>query len=161
MKTLYIVRHAKSSWEFNLEDHKRPLNNRGLRDAELVGNKLKELVKSIDKVYSSDAVRAKTTANIVLGQMGLGEDILTIEPKLYDFNGHQVIEVIKACDKGVDTLMIFGHNHAFTSIVNLYGSTIIDNLPTAGAVGIQFNIQNWSEIEVGKTVLTVFPKTLR
>jgi len=161
MKTLYIIRHAKSSWEFNLEDHKRPLNNRGLNDANLVGIKLKELVKSIDKVYSSDAERAKITANIVLEQMGIEEEFLSLEPKLYDFNGHHVIEVIKACDNAVNTLMIFGHNHAFTSIANLYGSTIIDNLPTAGVVGIQFDTNNWNEIEVGKTVLTIFPKQLR
>ncbi|WP_299439478.1 histidine phosphatase family protein [uncultured Aquimarina sp.] len=161
MKTLYIIRHAKSSWEFDLQDHERPLNNRGLRDADLVGKNLKTLIKPVDKVLSSDAERAKTTAKIILDNLDLDDDIFSLESKLYDFNGHQVIEVIKSCDEDVNTLMIFGHNHAFTSIANLYGSEVIDNLPTAGVVGIQFDVNNWKDISVGKTVLTIFPKELR
>jgi len=161
MKTLYIIRHAKSSWEFDLQDHKRPLNNRGLRDADLVGKNLKTRIKSVDKVLSSDAERAKTTAKIILDNLDLNDDVFSLESKLYDFNGHQVIEVIKSCKEDVNTLMIFGHNHAFTSIVNLYGSEVIDNLPTAGVVGIQFDVNSWKDISVGKTVLTIFPKELR
>ncbi|WP_299242330.1 histidine phosphatase family protein [uncultured Aquimarina sp.] len=161
MKTLYIIRHAKSSWEFDLEDHERPLNKRGLRDADLVGKRLKTLVNTIDKALSSDAERAKTTAKIILDNFDIDKNVFSLESKLYDFSGHQVIEVIKSCDKNVNTLMIFGHNHAFTSIANLYGSKVIDNLPTAGVVGIQFNVDNWNDIEVGKTVLTLFPKELR
>ncbi|MHA7057176.1 SixA phosphatase family protein [Aquimarina sp. M1] len=161
MKTLYIIRHAKSSWEFDLEDHKRPLNKRGLRDADLIGKQLKNLVKSVDKVLSSDAVRAKTTAKIIFEHLDFPKDIFSLEPKLYDFNGHQVIEVIKNCNDKINDLIIFGHNHAFTSIANLYGDKTIDNLPTAGVVGIQFDVDRWKSIDVGKTVLTLFPKELR
>ncbi|WP_299897356.1 histidine phosphatase family protein [uncultured Aquimarina sp.] len=161
MKTLYIIRHAKSSWEFDLEDHKRPLNKRGLKDAESIGKELKSLMKPIDRVISSDAVRARTTAEIILGHLDIEEDIFNLEPKLYDFNGHQVIEVIKNCENHINTLVIFGHNHAFTSIANLYGDQMIDNLPTAGVVGIQFDIDNWADISVGKNILTLFPKDLR
>ena len=136
MKTLYIMRHAKSSWEFDLDDHKRPLNNRGLRDADLIGKKLKSLIKPIDKVLSSDAERAKITAKIILDNLDMDESLFSLESKLYDFNGHQVIEVIKNCTNDIEILLIFGHNHALTSLVNLYGNIVIDNLPTAGFVGI-------------------------
>ncbi|MDH7445680.1 SixA phosphatase family protein [Aquimarina sp. 2201CG14-23] len=161
MKTLYIIRHAKSSWEFDVDDHKRPLNNRGLRDADLIGKKLKTIVKSVDKILSSDAERAKTTAKIILDNLDFDDSIFSLEPKLYDFNGHQVMEVIKGCSDEINTLMIFGHNHAFTSIANLYGNKVIDNLPTAGLVGIEFEVNDWKSISVGNTFLTLFPKELR
>ncbi|MBW1296082.1 SixA phosphatase family protein [Aquimarina litoralis] len=161
MKTLYIIRHAKSSWEFDLEDHKRPLNKRGLNDADLIGKELKTRITTVDRVLSSDAVRAKTTAQIITDHLDIDDQIFSLEPKLYDFSGHQVVEVIKSCDNQVDTLLIFGHNHAFTSIVNLYGNQMIDNLPTAGVVGIQFDVDDWSDISVGKNILTLFPKDLR
>ncbi len=161
MKTLYMMRHAKSSWDFDVSDEQRPLNKRGLNDASLVGKELKTLIKPLDKVLSSPAVRAHSTAKIVLGYLGIPDTIFSLEEDLYDFGGNQVIEVIKNCNDNIDTLMIFGHNHAFTSIVNLYGSEKIDNLPTAGLVCIEFDISSWKNINVGKTLLKIFPKSLR
>ncbi|MBQ4819227.1 histidine phosphatase family protein [Aquimarina sp. MMG016] len=161
MKTLYLIRHAKSSWEFDLPDDKRPLNNRGLNDAELIGEHLKTLIKPIDKVLCSPAERAYSTAKIILSHLEIDDSVFSLEPDLYDFGGHKVIEVIKNCDDDVDTLMIFGHNHAFTSIANLFGSESIDNLPTAGVVCIEFKENNWKDITVGKNLLTIFPKSLK
>ncbi len=161
MKTLYLIRHAKSSWEFDVSDEKRPLNSRGIRDAKLVGKELEKLIKPIDKILCSPAERAYSTAKIVLSYLALPEDIFSLEPELYDFGGNHVIEVIKNCGEEINTLMIFGHNHAFTSIANLYGDERIDNLPTAGVVVIEFDVDKWENIDVGKTLLTIFPKSLR
>ncbi len=161
MKTLYMIRHAKSSWEFDLPDEKRPLNQRGLRDADLVGKELKTLVESIDKVLCSPAERAHSTAKIVLRHLNIPDNVFNLESRLYDFGGSLVIDVIKNCDDSVDTLMIFGHNHAFTSIANFYGSESIDNVPTAGVVVIQFDVEKWKNINVGKTLLKIYPKSLR
>ncbi|WP_074406351.1 MULTISPECIES: SixA phosphatase family protein [Aquimarina] len=161
MKTLYIIRHAKSSWEFDVSDDKRPLNDRGVRDAGLVGEHLKTLVKPIDKVLCSPAKRAYSTAKIIVSHLDIPENIFSLEPKLYDFEGTQVIDVIKNCHNDINTLMIFGHNHAFTSIANLFGDQHIDNLPTAGVVAIEFEVDMWQNISVGKNLLTIFPKSLR
>ncbi|WP_438423452.1 SixA phosphatase family protein [Aquimarina macrocephali] len=161
MKTLYIIRHAKSSWEFDVSDDKRPLNSRGIRDAELVGEHLKTLVKPIDKILCSPAKRAYSTAEIIVSHLDVSESIFSLEPNLYDFEGSQVIDVIKNCQDDINTLMIFGHNHAFTSIANLYGDQHIDNLPTAGVVAIEFEVDTWQNISVGKNLLTIFPKSLR
>jgi phosphohistidine phosphatase len=161
MKTLYIIRHAKSSWEFDMLDNKRPLNKRGMKDAELVGEHLKTLVVSIDKILCSPAKRAYSTAKIIMNHLDVSENIFCLESSLYDFEGSQVIDVIKNCSDDINTLMIFGHNHAFTSIANLYGNQYIDNLPTAGVVVIEFEIDKWQNICVGKTLTTVFPKSLR
>ncbi|MDY8135767.1 SixA phosphatase family protein [Aquimarina sp. 2201CG5-10] len=161
MKTLYLIRHAKSSWEFDVTDDKRPLNSRGLKDADLIGNALKTLIKPIDKILCSPAERAHMTAKIILPYLDVSDDVFSLEPDLYDFSGQQVTEVIKNCDDSISTLLIFGHNHAFTSIANLYGSEIIDNVPTTGVVGIEFDVNHWKNINVGKTLLKLFPKSLK
>ncbi len=161
MKTLYMIRHAKSSWEFDVSDEKRPLNQRGLSDADLVGKELKTVIKSIDRVLSSPAERAYSTAKIVLSHLDIPESLFGLESRLYDFGGNQVIEVIKNCGDEINTLMIFGHNHAFTSIANLYGNENIENVPTAGVVVIQFDVKKWKNINVGKTLLKIYPKSLR
>ncbi|TPN88890.1 SixA phosphatase family protein [Aquimarina algicola] len=161
MKTLYIIRHAKSSWEFDVSDEKRPLNKRGLNDAALIGEKLTALLKPIDKILCSPAERAHSTAKIILSYLDIPAEIFKIEPLLYDFSGNDVTKVIKNCSDDINTLLIFGHNHAFTSIANLYGDTYIDNLPTAGVIGIEFPVTSWKNIKEGKTVLKLYPKLLK
>ncbi len=161
MKTLYMMRHAKSSWDYDVPDEERPLNERGLRDAKLVGKELRKLIKPVDKVMCSPAKRAHSTAQIVLEQLEISKDIFFLENDLYDFGGQKVMEAIKNCNDEINTLMIFGHNHAFTSIVNFLGSERIDNLPTAGVVGIEFDTDHWNDINVGKNLLSIFPKFLR
>ncbi|WP_103864205.1 histidine phosphatase family protein [Aquimarina sp. I32.4] len=161
MKTLYLIRHAKSSWEFDISDDERPLNTRGLNDAELIGEELKSLIKPIDKVLCSPAKRTRMTASIILKHLEIPETKFSIVPDLYDFSGNQVMDEIKKCDAAIDTLMVFGHNHGFTSIVNFLGNKRIDNLPTSGVVAIEFDVKEWQDISVGNTLLTLFPKSLR
>jgi len=161
MKTLYLIRHAKSSWEFNLDDHQRPLNTRGYQDAKAVGLALKARNLPIEKVIGSDAVRAKTTAKIVIDIMEIDPNTVTFDSKLYDFQGEHVFEEVKLCDTAIDHLMLFGHNHALTRLANQWGDLAIDNVPTAGVVAITFDIKHWSALQNGKTIFTVFPKALR
>lgn len=161
MKKLILVRHAKSSWEYDVIDHERPLKKRGINDANLIAEKLKSLDISIDKVLVSDAVRTKLTAGIILPILKTPEHIVAFNHKLYDFSGRDLVEVIKGCDNSADTLMVFGHNHAITAFVNTYGSTYIDNVPTCGVVIIEFDIHKWSELIPGNTVTTIFPRDLK
>jgi len=162
LKTLYFIRHAKSSWEFDVSDDKRPLNEKGLHDAGLIGKELKEkITKKLDRILCSPAERAYTTAQIVLDHMDIKEDLFSVEPRLYDFAGGLVTEVIQECDDDINTLMIFGHNHAFTYLANQYGDLVIDNIPTAGVVAIEFDVAQWGNITKGKTIFTLYPKSLR
>ena len=161
MKKLILVRHAKSSWKHNVIDHERPLNDRGFKDANLVSNDLKERPLNIDLVLSSDAMRAKTTANIFISNLKIDTGIVHLNHELYDFSGTNLIEVLKACDNSVNTLMLFGHNHAITAFVNTYGDSYIDNVPTSGVVVIDFDITNWKNLNKGKTVRTLFPRDLK
>ncbi|MBU2951028.1 histidine phosphatase family protein [Tamlana agarivorans] len=161
MKNIILIRHAKSSWEFDVIDHERPLNNRGVADANLVSKQLHKDGVSIDQLVSSDAIRAKDTAGIFISNLKIDNNIVSYHYDLYDFAGYNLIEFIKSCSDAIHNLMIFGHNHAITDFVNTYGNRSIDNVPTSGLVKIQFDVLHWNEIEQGETVKTLFPRDLK
>jgi phosphohistidine phosphatase len=91
MKTWVMVRHAKSSWEFNLPDRERPLADRGVKDAILVGQELNKHNLHIDQVFSSPAKRAFDTALLMVSELGLSTEDIQIEEELYDFMGEQAL----------------------------------------------------------------------
>ena len=161
MKKLILVRHAKSSWEHNVTDHERPLNKRGFSDANLVSNSLKNKSISLDFVLSSDAVRAKTTAEIFMVTLNIDKRIFKLNYNLYDFSGSELVKVISGCEDEINNLMVFGHNHAITAFVNAYGDKYIGNVPTCGVTMIEFEIDSWKDLKPGKTVLSVFPRDLK
>ena len=161
MKTLYLVRHAKSSWKHNLEDHERPLKKRGIKDTALVCKTLETDFLKPDLILSSTAVRAKTTAKHFIGHLDLQHIEFALEKNLYDFSGSELMHVITSCDNSIDKLMVFGHNYAITNVVNTYGSKIIDNVPTCGYIEIHFETDSWEKLKKGITVNTVFPKDLK
>ena len=161
MKNLYLVRHAKSSWKYDVSDHERPLKKRGTSDAHLVSNYLKDKIKNPDLVISSDANRAKTTAEIFTSNLGINGSLIQYDHELYDFSGFKLINVIKECNDAVNTLMIFGHNYALTHFVNEFGDKYVDNVTTSGFTHIVFNIDSWMDLNKGKTLLTVFPRDLK
>ena len=92
---------------------------------------------------------------------GLSENSFTIDEDLYDFSGEDVINFIKKLPNTIDSAMIFGHNHAFTSIANIFGDRFIDNLPTSGLVKLNFDIDNWQDFKQGTTELVIIPKELK
>ena len=161
MKTLTLVRHAKSSWKYNVIDHERPLNKRGRYDAQILSKHLKNKILKIDLVLSSDAVRARNTADIFMDNLNISQEIFNLNHSLYDFSGENLTQTIKACDDSINHLMIFGHNHAITSFVNTYGDKYIDNVPTCGVTIIEFEINFWKNINQGKTISTLFPRDLK
>lgn len=161
MKRIILVRHAKSSWEFDVSDRERPLKKRGVYDANLVVEAFNKLNFDVENVYSSPARRALDTCRIFLNSEKLRDKIPNIKEELYDFSGSQVNAFIKHLPQDENNVMIFGHNHAFTSISNIFGSTYIDNVPTSGLVVIKFETNSWNSIEKGTTELTIFPRDLK
>lgn len=161
MKTLYMARHAKSSWKHDVIDHQRPLKGRGKRDGKLVSEYVAKNYKAPEKLISSDATRALATATYFKNAFQVKDEDFSTDHSLYDFSGNNVMEVIKNLDDAHDCMMIVGHNHAFTSIVNMLGNQYIDNLPTAGFVIIEFDVTSWSAISTGKTTSMVFPRHLK
>jgi len=161
MKTLILVRHGKSSWEYSVGDKDRPLLEKGINDAHLIADKFHEQAIQIDSIFSSPANRALHTAMIFCRQMHYPLDNFRTTEWLYDFSGDEVLHFVKELDNDVNTIMIFGHNHAFTYIANSLGNTYIENVPTSGLVQIEFDVNDWKSIEKGITKQTIFPKQLR
>ena len=161
MKTLYFARHAKSSWKHDVDDHQRPLKERGRTDAILVATSAADVMERPEYCISSDAVRAKTTAAYFTNAFGIDDDNFKLDHSLYDFSGQQVMRLIKNLDDTYNRVMLFGHNHAFTSIVNMLGDERIENVPTSGFVAIEFDENSWEKLTTGKTVKTIFPRHLK
>lgn len=161
MKRIYLVRHAKSSWEYNVSDHDRPLKNRGDNDAEMMAKFLADKFDLPEKIISSTANRAKSTAKYFKNYWKIKDDQFSLNRALYDFSGGDLIRTIKECDDSVKSLMIFGHNFAITDFVNTFGNLYIDNVPTCGFVVIDFEIDSWKNLTKGQTVYKLFPKEIR
>jgi len=161
MKYIYMVRHAKSSWKHDVIDHERPLKSRGNNDAKLVSTHVKNSLPRPQKIISSDAKRASTTAEYFKNAWSIGDEDFSTSYEMYDFSGRQVMDTIAKLDNTLDLVMLVGHNHAFTSIANMLGSEYIDNFPTSGFVYLQFDVDSWDKVQTGKTVQTVFPRDLK
>ncbi|MBA3985357.1 MAG: histidine phosphatase family protein [Flavobacteriales bacterium] len=161
MKTLYIVRHAKSSWDEDVIDHRRPLNKKGKYDVLHVSEYVASHFKKPDIMISSDANRALTTALAFKNAFQMAENNFFAKNNMYDFSGENVLEEINACSDNVRVLMLFGHNHALTHLVNQLGNQFLNNLPTCGFVQIDFQTDSWENLTNGKTIATIFPKDLK
>ena len=161
MKKLILVRHAKSSWNEDVKDHDRGLESRGFTDADLVSLNFKEYQLKPDKVISSTAKRAKTTAKIFLENLEIDSANLELNENLYDFSGENLIKTIREIPDNFDVLMVFGHNNALTDFVNTFGDMPIENVPTSGLVVIEFHAELWKNIYKGQTIKVIFPRDLR
>jgi phosphohistidine phosphatase len=161
MKTLYMVRHAKSSWKHDVIDHQRPLKGRGKRDGRMVSAYVQEKLLPPQRIITSDAVRALSTAMYFKEAFDITDADFMTNHSLYDFSGRNVIDIIKNLNDSLDRVMIVGHNHAFTSIANMLGNSYIDNVPTCGFVQLEFDESSWKSITTGITIMTVFPKDLK
>jgi phosphohistidine phosphatase len=161
MKEIVLVRHAKSSWEFDVSDHERPIKSRGFKDIKLVSQAFDIQKFKPEKIVCSSAKRAQQTVQAFLEEAGFSSLEPEIHRQLYDFSGNDVIDFIKSLTDDYHKIMIFGHNHAFTSISNIFGNEPIDNVPTSGLVHLRFNIDSWKDLNKGQTLQTIFPRDLK
>lgn len=155
------MRHGKSSWEYDVSDKERPLKPRGIKDSTLIGKAFMRSNITINSIYSSPANRAYSTCKIFTKTIGFSLNKVKISDDLYDFGGHDVIDFVKSLSDDKKSVMIFGHNHAFTSISNIFGNKFIENLPTAGLVVINFDINSWKDLKKGTTQLIILPRDLK
>jgi len=161
MKRLYIVRHAKSSWdERGVSDHDRKLNARGLRDAPKMGEVLADKGYHPDIIYSSSATRALTTAKIIAEKIGYPVDKIIVTRDIYDATTNDLVNLINGIDDKYNSAMLFGHNPGFTVLVNLLTDKYIDNMPTCSVAVIELNVKSWKAVEsdCGKLIAFEYPK---
>ena len=147
MKTLLVLRHAKSSWnDTALDDHERPLNTRGRRDGPRMGELVREHRLTPDMIISSDAVRARRTAEAVAKAARFAGEIL-LEPLLYLASPPGILAVLRTvCEKNAGTVMIVGHNPGLEELVaQLTGEQ--QDLPTATLAQIGLPIDRWRDLK--------------
>ena len=164
MLTLFLCRHAKSSWdEPGLSDKDRPLNARGKNDAPMMGRMLENREENPDLIISSPAERAFKTAKLISDELGYRQKDIIVDNRIYMAGIGDFIEVLKECRSKDKTIMIFSHNYGITDFANYISSSRIDNIPTCGIVKIKFEFSNWEKIkkEKGKLEYFIYPKMFK
>ena len=157
MKTLTLVRHAKSDWKNpRLSDIERPLNRRGERNAPEMGRRIQKHGIRPSLIISSPAVRAWTTAKIIAQEINYPTEFLQQEKSLYLASLDELLDTVLAQDNGFNSLMVVGHNPGMTDFANYLVPGLTDNLPTAGVVAVQFEQDDWSLYERPETELITY-----
>jgi phosphohistidine phosphatase len=165
MKTLYVVRHAKSSWDApGLDDFDRPLNERGKKDAPRMGKRLSKKQIRPDLLLSSPAKRAWSTCKRIAEELHYPEKKIVTETNLYHADEEEIFSVIQKVDDKHNTLMIFGHNPGLTDFVNALSEEKIeiDIIPTCGIVSFSLKIDSWTKISngIGEVNFFDYPKRI-
>lgn len=165
MKTLHLLRHAKSSWaEAGVDDHDRDLNERGRRDAPRMGVALAERLEA-QTLYVSSALRAqRTLEGLCQGWPALGAQTHVTDQALYTFAWEEVLEWLQDLRIESDTVFLVGHNPALTDLCNqLVARRALDNLPTAGYLRLSIDIERWCDLTEGVASLEgwLFPRDLQ
>lgn len=151
MKTLILVRHAKSSWHHpDLRDFDRPLNARGLRNAPMMGARLQTARVRPQRLMTSPAVRAQSTAEILAEELGLPSTAIQREERLYAASVETWLEVIEQLVPAEDTVLLVGHNPAISELVAYFGCSAVGNVPTCGVVKLDFAVNDWTDVVSAK-----------
>jgi phosphohistidine phosphatase len=151
LKTILLVRHAKSDWSApSLDDFDRPLNDRGKRDAPVMAHRLIDRKIEIDQFISSPAKRAKKTAIIFAKEFKYDKDEILFKDSLYGAGVAEFFDVVARLDSKYDTIAIFSHNPGITEFANQLTTTRIDNIPTCGIYGIKVDADKWEDFKEAK-----------
>ena len=159
MKTLFLLRHAKSSWaDTGIPDFERPLNGRGQKTAPFVGNLMKERALIPELIICSPAKRARETANLVCLAAGFDEAI-KFEPQIYEATVGTLVSIAAEIDNSYDSTLLVGHNPSFSGLVgHLSGS--LEQMPTAAVANLEIDVETWPALRAqsGRLVWHVKPK---
>ena len=161
MKTLYLMRHAKSSWkDAELNDLDRPLLEKGLKRTRLIIEYLQKHDRKIELIITSHAVRAVDTALIIARAFGVTESNFRTEKGVYMADADSLMDQFYDLPSGVSDVMMVGHNPSITNFANTFLDEKIDYLPTSGVVAISFETDKWEELPSArfKMDFMVFPK---
>ena len=162
MKTIILVRHAKSSWKDpTLDDFDRPLNKRGKKNAPFMGTKLKERGIMPDLMISSPAKRARKTAIKIAKAVGYPKKKIRFDGDMYHTGAQYLYTLVKTLKDKHESVMLFGHNPGFNDFAHmLLKHNTVTNIPTSGVYCISFDVDRWENVSVGKgeVVFFDFPK---
>jgi phosphohistidine phosphatase len=161
MKTLILIRHAKSSWENYSSDFNRDLITVGITNSKLMASFTNSLLSENAVIFSSSAVRAKKTCLLFNEVWNRNLTVIQFSTDLYTFDSLKLTNFIRNCSNSIENLIIFGHNPAITEFVNKFGDIKLDNVPTSGFVKLNFSITDWSQIQKAHTEYFITPRQLK
>ncbi|MBS1919596.1 MAG: histidine phosphatase family protein [Bacteroidetes bacterium] len=157
MKTLLLIRHAKSSWDdAALSDFDRPLNERGKKDAPMMAKRLSEKKIKIDAFISSPAKRAARTAKYFAEEFKSEKDDILFKTELYLASANVFYDIIRKADDKLDCIAIFSHNPGITEFANELTEVHIDNIPTCGIFAVKADIKLWPDFKDAKRKFLFF-----
>lgn len=147
MKTIILVRHAKSSWKnLALNDIDRPLKKRGILDAQKMANYLKSEELGIEVIFSSPATRAFETAKIMVDELNLGEQVLVVVDKLYLPSFSDILKFALYLDDKKQTIAIIGHEPSLLVFIQHFLKNSPKKLSTSSSTTLRFDTKHWSSI---------------
>jgi phosphohistidine phosphatase len=157
MKTLILIRHAKSSWANpDQSDFDRPLNDRGRRDAPVMAQRLLEKNYKIDKILYSAAVRTTETMQVFRGVLGIDiKNCLSLN-ELYHAPVFQLQETVSQINSNWDTVILIGHNPGITDFANTLTNVRTDNMPTCAIFAVRADVQSWSAFQTAQKQFLFF-----
>ena len=164
MKTLTIIRHAKSSWDQEgLHDFERPLNERGRRDAPIMAARLKQSAAIPELLVSSPALRAITTARVFADGLGISTDAIQLQAKIYEASVSTLLQIIRNLDDRYAHVALFGHNPGLSDLSRKLAHCDFDELPTCGMVQISLPAAHWRDVSAnsGQLLYSSWPKDER
>lgn len=157
MKTLVLIRHAKSSWKNPvLSDVERPLNKRGKKDAPLMAKRLKKTGYKPDLMISSPAQRALKTAKIFTQEINYSKSKIITDNIIYEGSLYQILQLIKNIDDSKNCVFLYGHNPDLTSLANYLSDYKVTNIPTCGVFCVDFEIDSWRQISETSGIFKFF-----
>lgn len=156
MKSIYLIRHAKSDWGVAVDDFDRPLNDRGKRDAPVMAKRLKLRNINIDAFVSSPAKRALKTAKIFADEFDVAHDQIDLKPELYMAPSATFYSVLESLDNSLNSVIIFSHNNGITEFANSLGVANIDNMPTCSVFAFTVEAENWTQIRTAPKQFVFF-----
>jgi phosphohistidine phosphatase len=161
MLQLILVRHAKSSWDHaSLSDFERPLNDRGRRDAPIMGRRLRSFGLTPGLVVSSPALRAISTARLLAQEFDIDLDDLQLREPIYDASVKALLAVVQGLPASTSPILLVGHNPGISEFAKLLASCPFDEMPTCAAVVLDLDGTAWKDVraKTGRLRRYFFPK---
>lgn len=151
MKTLLLVRHAKSSWASDdLPDFDRPLNERGKRDAPVMAKRVKNKKIKIDAFVSSPAKRARKTAEIFMHEWDVKKNKLIIIPSLYEASLQNFYDAVYNLEDDINAVALFAHNPGITDFINSLECSPVYNMPTCAVYALTIKTKSWIDFKTAE-----------
>lgn len=157
MKTLILVRHAKSSWDqVGLADFDRPLNERGKKDAPQMARRLKEKGIKLDHLISSPAKRAKKTASYFAEEFDFKKDDVKLLDELYGATQPAFLKVVSEINDKNSSVALFSHNPGITEFASSLTNVRVDDMPTCAIFALQVETESWKDFSMAEKKFLFF-----